>query len=59
MKQNDFYWSLFAPMVKSSIKKRFGLELSDQAIHKGKAKYRALVSDAPELGRGNPMASNA
>jgi len=59
MKQNNFYWSLFAPMIKCSIKKRFGTGLADQAIHKGKAKYLTLVADAPELGRDNPMASNA
>ena len=38
MKQNNFYWSLFAPMIKSSIKKRFGAGLADQAIHKGKGR---------------------
>ena len=59
MKQNNFYWSLFAPMIKCSIKKRFGTGLADQAIHKGKAEYPTLVADAPELGRDNPMASNA
>lgn len=59
MKQNSFYWSLFAPMIKDSIKKRFGAGLADQAIHRGKAEYRTLVAEAPELGCGNPMASNA
>ena len=46
-------------MIKNSIKKRFGAGLADQAIHRGKAEYRTLVAEAPELGRGNPMASNA
>ena len=59
MKQNNFYWSLFAPMIKNSIEKRFGAGLADQAIHRGKAEYRTLVAEAPELGCGNPMASNA
>ena len=59
MKQNNLYWTLFAPMIKSSIKKRFGKEMALRAIVNGKKRYRELVREAPELGKGNPMASNA
>ena len=30
-----------------------------RAIVKGRKRYRDLVREAPELGKGNPMASNA
>lgn len=59
MKQNGMYWALFAPMMKSSIKARFGREMAVQAIRNGKEQYRKLVAEAPEIGKGNPMASNA
>lgn len=59
MKQNGFYWTLFAPMIKSSIKARFGNEMAVKAIKNGKKQYRTLVEEAPDLGSGNPMASNA
>ena len=59
MQQNGLYWALFAPMIKSSIRNRYGKDLAERAIKNGKAEYRTLVSEAPELGRGNLMASNA
>ena len=46
-------------MIKSSIRKRYGKELADRAVKKGRLEYRRLVENAPELGKGNPMASNA
>lgn len=59
MKQNGFYWMLFAPMIRRSIRKRYGQQLADSAIRNGKKEYRKLVKEAPDLGSGNPMASNA
>lgn len=59
MKQNGFCWTLFAPMIKSSIKARFGNEMAVKAIKNGKKQYRTLVEEAPDIGSGNPMASNA
>lgn len=59
MKQNGMYWALFSPMIKRSIKKRFGKKLATQAVKRGKSEYKILVAEAPELGKGNPMASNA
>lgn len=51
MQQNGLYWALFAPMIKSSIRNRYGKDLAERAIKNGKAEYRTLVSEAPELGR--------
>lgn len=59
MKYVGIYWALFAPMMKKSIAVRFGRDLADKSIRNGKAEYRKLLAHAPELGPGNPMASNA
>lgn len=59
MKYQGIYWTILSPIIKKSIKKRFGSEQADAAIRNGKAEYRKLLSSAPELGKGNPMASNA
>lgn len=59
MKYKGIYWTLFAPLMKKSIAKRFGKELAEKSIKDGKAEYRKLLSRADDLGPGNPMASNA
>lgn len=59
MKYIGIYWSLFAPLMKKSIKTRFGAELAKRSIKNGKDEYRKLLSHADDLGRGNPMATNA
>ncbi|MBQ9648118.1 MAG: L-2-amino-thiazoline-4-carboxylic acid hydrolase [Oscillospiraceae bacterium] len=59
MKYQGVYWDLFAPMIRKSIAKRYGKELADRSIRRGKAEYRGLLARADELGPGNPMASNA
>ena len=53
------YWTLFAPMMKKSITKRFGKKLAERSIRQGKSEYRKLLSHADDLGPGNPMATNA
>lgn len=59
MKYVGMYWTLFAPLMKNSIRKRFGANLADESIRYGKDEYRRLLSKADDLGPGNPMASNA
>lgn len=59
MKYKSIYWTLFAPMMKRSIARRFDHDLANQAIRQGKAEYRKLLSHADDLGPGNPMAMNA
>lgn len=59
MKYKGFYWTLFAPMIKKSMRVRFGGEIAEKAIKQGKSEYKKLVLNAPELGKGNSMASNA
>ena len=34
MKQNGMYWLFFLPMIKSSIRKRYGRGLADRAVKK-------------------------
>ena len=50
MKQNGMY-CLFLPMIKSSIRKRYGRGLADRAVKKGRLGYRRLAENAPELGK--------
>ena len=59
MKYVGIYWTLFAPMMKKSIEKRFNKDLAEKSIKKGKAEYRRLLTNADDLGPGNPMAMNA
>ena len=59
MKYEGIYWTLFAPLMEKSIRKRFGRELAEQSIRQGKGEYRRLLAHADDLGPGNPMAMNA
>ncbi len=59
MKYVGFYWTVFAPLMKKSISKRFNKALADKSIRQGKLEYRRLLSRADDLGPGNPMALNA
>ena len=59
MKYDGIYWSLFAPMIKKSIRQRFSVSLEEQSIREGKKEYKRHLSRADDLGPGNPMASNA
>lgn len=59
MKYKGIYWIFFSPMIRSSIGKRYGKDLSAIAIKKGRKEYRKLLQNAPELGKRNPMAMNA
>ena len=59
MKYIGIYWTVFAPLIKKSIRKRFDGNLAEQAIRQGKDEYRRLLSRADDLGPGNPMAMNA
>ena len=59
MKYKGIYWMLFAPMMKKSIEKRFNKELAERFIRSGKSEYRRLLTNADDLGPGNPMAVNA
>ena len=59
MKYVGIYWTLFAPLMKKSIRERFGKELAEKSIRNGKAEYRRLLSHADDLCPGNPMATNA
>jgi len=39
MKYVGIYWSLFAPMIKKSIRQRFSASLAEQSIREGKKEY--------------------
>lgn len=50
MKYVGVYWSLFAPMIKKSIRTRFDSSLAEQSIREGKKEYKRLLSHADDLG---------
>lgn len=59
MKKNHIYWNLLSPLIIQSIRQRFGKNMADMVIRNGKKDYDHLVENAPDLGNGNSMASNA
>lgn len=59
MKYKGIYWTLFTPIIKKSITKRFGSEMAEQSVRRGKGEYRRLLSRADDLGPGNPLGANA
>lgn len=59
MKYKGIYWALLAPIMKKSIAARYGKELAERSVKQGKKEYKRLLSEADDLGKGNPMASNA
>lgn len=59
MKYKGYYWTLFAPLIRKSIEKRYGKNMADLAVRNGKREYRRILENADEIGPGNPMASNA
>ena len=59
MRYRGIYWTLFAPMIRRSIARRYGAKLAERSIRQGKVEYRGLLARADELGPGNPMATNA
>ena len=59
MRYKGIYWTVFAPMIRRSMRERFGRETAEQAVRRGKGEYRRIVEAADELGPGNPLAMNA
>lgn len=59
MKYNGWYWTLLSPMIRRSLRTRYSDTLADYALRNGKQHYRRILSEADDLGPGNPMACNA
>ena len=55
MKYVGIYWTLFAPMMKKSIAKRFDKELADRAIRQGKHEYRRLLYREHTIANGDGL----
>lgn len=49
MKYVGIYWTVFAPLMKKSIRKRFNKKLADKAIRRGKSEYKGLLYSLPHL----------
>ena len=59
MRYRGIYWSLFAPMIRKNIRKRYGREMAERSVRNGKRAYKNLLSHADDPGPGNPLATNA
>ena len=59
MQYRGIYWWLVAPMIRNSIRKRYGQDMAKRSVQNGKREYRRLLFCADDLGPGNPMAMNA
>lgn len=59
MKYQGIYWTILSPMIRSSVKKRFGKDTADKVRRNGKSEYRKLLAEVPDIGDDNPMASSA
>ena len=58
MKYKAIYWSFFKGGIRKSLNKRLEPEKTKEIMKNGKEKYRLLIKQAPELGKGNPFSVN-
>ena len=49
MKYVGIYWSLFAPMIKKSIRQRFSASLAEQSIREGIAELMPALCSTDEV----------
>lgn len=52
------YWKAFQPLLKRSLKDRYGADYAKHLLSKGNGIYRELLTRADDVGKDNPMASN-
>lgn len=55
----DKYWKMMVPLIRKSLNKRYGKEYTKELIQKTERVYRELLDRADDIGKDNPMASNA
>lgn len=58
MEYNGFYFMMFRGTMKKVIAERYGKAFASETMRKALPVYKQIVADAPDLGRGNPMAYN-
>ena len=59
MKYNGIYWNVFAPLIKTSIRNRYGEDVAKRSIKNGKKEYQRILQQADPIGDDNPMITNA
>lgn len=52
MKYNGIYWTFFSPMIKSSIRKRYGKDLACEAVTLNCADVRRAAGDEEKSADG-------
>lgn len=49
---------MIMPLLKKSLKRRYGKEYTSALIKKADLEYRDMLNRADDIGKDNPMASN-
>jgi len=58
MKYNGFFFDLFRGTMKKVLTEYYGPDFAGKTMKAAKPLYKRVVTEAPDLGRGNPMAFN-
>ena len=58
MEYTGKYWNMFVPLLKKSLKKRYGKAYTEELLQKTDTEYRDMLKRADDIGKDNPMASN-
>lgn len=58
MEYTNKYWNMIMPLLKKSLKRRYGKEYTSALIKKADLEYRDMLNRADDIGKDNPMASN-
>ena len=58
MEYTSKYWNMLTPLIKKSLRKRYGKAKTTQLLRKTNQIYRDLLRRADDIGKDNPMASN-
>lgn len=58
MEYTSKYWNMLTPLIKKSLRKRYGKAKTTQFLRKTNQIYRDMLRRADDIGKDNPMASN-
>ena len=58
MEYTSKYWNMLTPLIKKSLRKRYGKAKTTQLLRKTNQIYRDMLRRADDIGKDNPMASN-
>lgn len=59
MEYTNKYWNMMIPLIRKSLKKRYGKAYTKELVKQTDEVYRDLLNRMEDIGKDNPMASNA